>query len=429
MSAKELGRVEILGRVVDKRLSQRRAAELLELTPRHLRRLVRAFEQGGAATLVSKRRGKPSNRRLPETIRARVLALVRERYADFGPTLACEKLEEAHGIRIGVETLRDWLTAEAIWTPRALRAPRAHQPRYRRSCVGELVQIDGCDHAWFEDRGPACTLLVFVDDATSELKELLFVENESAFDYFAAFRGYLERFGKPVALYSDRHSVFHVNKKDRSGGDGITQFSRACDELNIEVICANSSQAKGRVERAHLTLQDRLVKELRLRGIASIEAGNRYLEIFRLDYNRRFGKPPKSDHDSHRPLRPSDDLDEIFTWQEERKVTNDLVLHYKRAMYLLEQTPETLRLRHQLVCIYEREDATVTIKHRGVTLPYGRFDKEQRVAHADIVDNKHLGAALAYAQRLQKERDERLLTSRALTTREKKRLSLRVARP
>ena len=348
----------------------------------------------------------------------------RERYADFGPTLAREKLEEAHGIRIGVETLRDWLTAEAIWTPRALRAPRAHQPRYRRSCVGELVQIDGCDHAWFEDRGPACTLLVFVDDATSELKELLFVENESAFDYFTAFRRYLERHGKPVALYSDRHSVFHVNKKDRSGGDGITQFSRACDELNIEVICANSSQAKGRVERAHLTLQDRLVKELRLRGIASLDAGNRYLELFRVDYNRRFGKPPKSDHDAHRPLRPSDNLDQIFTWQEERKVTNDLVLHYKRAMYLLEQTPETLKLRHQLVLIYEREDGTVA-RHRGATLPYGQFDKEQRVARADIVDNKHLGA---FAQRMQRHRDEEILASRVITKRDKKRVLARIAR-
>jgi hypothetical protein len=241
----------------------------------------------------------------------------------------------------------------------------------------------------------------------------------------AATESLLEQFGKPVALYSDRHSVFHVNKRDRPSGEGVTQFSRACHELNIEVICANSSQAKGRVERAHLTLQDRLVKELRLREISSIEAGNRYLATFRADYNRRFGKPPKSDHDAHRPLRPSDDLDVVFTWQEERKITGDLVVHYKRAMYLLEQTPEALKLRRKLVQVYEREDGTVSLKHNGVTLPFGKFDKEQRVSQGAIVDNKHLGAALAFAQRLQKERDEKLLASRALTIREKRRLKVK----
>ena len=258
-------------------MSQRRASELLSLTDRQVRRLLAAFRADGAAALVSKRRGQTSNRKFSDSLRSRALAIVRERYADFGPTLTREKLEVAHGIRLPVATVRDWMTADGMWIPRALRPGRAHQPRYRRSCVGELVQIDGCDHAWFEDRGPKCTMLVFVDDATSELKELLFVDEESAFDYFAAFWRYLEQFGKPVALYSDRHSVFHVNKRDRPSGEGVTQFSRACRELNVDVICANSSQAKGRVERAHFTLQDRLVKELRLREISTIKAGNAYL--------------------------------------------------------------------------------------------------------------------------------------------------------
>jgi hypothetical protein len=147
-----------------------------------------------------------------------------------------------------------------------------------------------------------------------------------------------------------------------------------------------------------------------------------YLMTFRADYNRRFGKPPKSEHDAHRPLRPSDDLDEIFTWQEERKITGDLVVHYKRGMYLLDQTPEALKLRRKLVQVYEREDGTVTLKHKGVTLPFGKFDKDQRVRQGEIVDNKHLGAALAFAQRLQKERDEKALGSRAVTSRRKKRI-------
>jgi hypothetical protein len=218
-----------------------------------------------------------------------------------------------------------------------------------------------------------------------------------------------------------------VNKRDRPSGEGVTQFSRACHELNIEVICANSSQAKGRVERAHLTLQDRLVKELRLRKISTIKAGNAYLMTFRADYNRRFGKPPKSEHDAHRPLRPSDDLDEIFTWQEERKITGDLVVHYKRGMYLLEQTPEALKLRRKLVQVYEREDGSVSLRHNGVTLPFGKFDKDQRVSQGEIVDNKHLGAALAFAQRLQKERDEKALGSRAVTSRQKKRIRAALA--
>lgn len=422
LSAKELDRVEILGRVVDKRLTQRRAAELLGVTDRQVRRLLGAYVDGGAAALVSKRRGKPSNRKLPVDVRSRALAIVRDRYADFGPTLAREKLEEAHGLRLAVETLRQWMTEDGLWIPRALRAARAYQPRYRRSCVGELVQIDGSDHAWFEDRAPACTLLVFVDDATSELREILFVETESAFDYFAALRRYLERYGKPVALYSDRHSVFHVNKKDLPTGDGVTQFGRACHELNIEIICANSSQAKGRVERAHQTLQDRLVKELRLREISSLEGGNRYLPAFRADYNRRFGKPPQSTHDAHRPLRLEDDLDQIFTWQEERKLTNDLVVNYKRVMYLVEDTVETRKLRGRQIRVHEREDGTVTLNHGGLTLPYGKFEKDQRVSQGAIVDNKHLGAALAFAQRMQQERDEKLLASRALTKREKKRI-------
>jgi transposase len=202
MSMKELSRLEICGRVVDKRMTQERAAELLDLTERQVRRLLRAYRSGGAGALVSRNRGKRSNRKYSDGVRSRALAIVRERYADFGPTLACEKLLEAHGIRLSVETVRQWLTEEGIWLPRALRPGRAHQPRYRRACIGELVQIDGGDHAWFEGRGPKCTMLVFVDDATSALKELLFVDEESAFDYFAAFRRYLEQFGKPVAPYT-----------------------------------------------------------------------------------------------------------------------------------------------------------------------------------------------------------------------------------
>jgi hypothetical protein len=273
MSVRELDRLEVLGRVAERRLTQRRAAEQLGLSVRQVRRLCRALGQQGAAGLVSRKRGWPSNRRLPAAVRDEALALVRERYADFGPTLAGEKLGAQHGVAVSTETLRQWMIAADLWIPRSQRPRRAHQPRPRRSCLGELVQIDGCEHAWFEDRGPTCTLLVYVDDATSRLQELRFAASESAFDYFASTRAYLGRHGKPVAFYSDKASIFRVVASEARRTAGITQFSRALSELNIDILCANTPQAKGRVERAHLTLQDRLVKELRLRGISTPEAG------------------------------------------------------------------------------------------------------------------------------------------------------------
>jgi hypothetical protein len=242
--------------------------------------------------LTSRKRGRASNRKHGEAFRRTVLSLVGERYPDFGPTFAVEKLVERHGLRVGVETLRQWMMADGLWIDRRHKLPSPHQPRRRRECLGELVQIDGSEHAWFEDRGETCTLLAFVDDATSRLMQLRFVASESAFDYFRATRDYLETHGKPVAFYSDKHSIFRVNSKDAAGGDGVTQFGRALSELNIDIICANSPQAKGRVERAFGTLQDRLVKELRLAGISTIAAANAWLPGFIIGHNDRFSRVP-----------------------------------------------------------------------------------------------------------------------------------------
>ena len=203
------------------------AASLLGLSPRQVFRLLARFRAEGAPGLASRRRGRPSNRRLPASVREAALAAVRERYADFGPTLAAEKLDEAHDIRLSRETLRQWMAEAGLWVPRKARRGRVHQPRHRRDRLGELVQIDGCEHPWFEDRGPPCTLLVFVDDATSRLMHLRFVPSESAFAYMAATRAYIEAHGKPVAFYSDRHGIFRVNHPDAAGGDGVTQFGRA----------------------------------------------------------------------------------------------------------------------------------------------------------------------------------------------------------
>ena len=312
MSQDEIDRADWMLRIRERRVTQAQVASHLALSLRQVERMYRAYKAGGAAALVSKKRGRPSLRRLPDALRTTALGIVRSLYGDFRPTLAREKLEELHGVTVSVETLRQWMIADGLWVPRAARRARPHPPRYRRPCLGELVQIDGCDHDWFEARAPRCTLLVFVDDATSRLMQLRFAEVESRFEYFEATRGYVADHGRPVALYSDKAGVFRVNAKQPKGGDRSTQFSRAMAELNVDVLCANSPQAKGRVERAHQTLQDRLVKELRLRGISDAVAANAFAPEFIADYNRRFSHAPASPHDAHRPLRPRDDLGGFF---------------------------------------------------------------------------------------------------------------------
>ena len=318
MSQRELDRTEWMREIRARRATQAQVAERLGVSVRQVERLYRAYKADGAAGLISKKRGRPSPRSLPDTLRAEVLTLVRERYGDFGPTLAHEKLTELHGVTVSVETLRQWMTTDGLWAPRVGRASRVHPPRRRRACLGELIQIDGCDHEWFESRAPRCVLLVYVDDATSRLMHMRFVPSESTFDYFESTRQYIEEHGKPVAFYSDKAGVFRVNAKMPRAGDRMTQFTRALGELNIDLICASTPQAKGRVERAHQTLQDRLVKELRLHGISTIDAANQFALSFIADYNMRFAQSPSIANDAHRPLRDHERLNEVFRWKESR---------------------------------------------------------------------------------------------------------------
>jgi hypothetical protein len=405
MSRPEIDRMHVLRDVMAERITVNEAAQLLRITRRQVFRILKAYRAGGPAALVSSRRGKPSNRSYPATLRTEVLALITANYADFGPTLACEKLAERHGIHLGVETIRRWMLAAGLWQDRQQRLKPVHQPRYRRDCIGELIQIDGSEHYWFEDRGPPCTLLVYIDDATSRLMHLKFVETESTFDYFRSTREYLEAYGKPVAFYSDKHATFRVNKVGATGGDGMTQFGRALHQLNIDIICANAPQAKGRVERANGTLQDRLVKELRLAGISTLEAGNAFLPAFMADFNRRFAKTPFSDKDLHRPLTEPDELDDVFAWQEERTVSRSLTLQYDQVLFILEPNETTLSLTRQRVTVYDYPDGRLAIKHKGLSLAYRIFDRRQRVNQAAVVENKRLGPVLAYIAERQKELD------------------------
>jgi transposase len=294
MSAKELSRLEIIQKLADKRMSQKEAAEQLRRSVRQVKRILRAYRQEGAQGLVSKRRGRPSNHSLREEVKQKVLDLLKDKYSGFRPTLAHEKLVEKEGLKISDESVRQLMLAEELWKPKKAGALVAHQLRERRACFGELVQIDGSPYNWFEGSAPACTLLVFIDDATGRLVQLLFVESESFFSYAQAAEGYFTRYGKPEAFYSDKHGIFRVNQPSCGTSHAQTQFGRAMQELDIQIICANTPQAKGRVERAIQTLQDRLPKEMRLRQLSSWDEGNAYLPEFMADFNGRFAIQPRS---------------------------------------------------------------------------------------------------------------------------------------
>ncbi|WP_244138444.1 ISNCY family transposase [Burkholderia stabilis] len=386
MSMRELDRLKVVEAIVEQRLMPWRAAERLGISRRQIERLVARYRAAGPAGLVSQRRGHVSNHQLPEDLAHRALSLIRERYTDFGPTLACEKLWECHGLQLSKETVRKLMTDAGLWIPRRQRPPKVYQPRARRAYLGELVQIDGSDHQWFEERAPACTLLMYVDDAKSRLMHLHFTATESTFSYFEATRAYIERHGKPGAFYSDKASVFR-NVKPGKTGNRVTPFGRAMYELNIDTFCANSSSAKGRVERAHLTLQDRLVKEMRLRGINTVADANAYAPSFMAAYNAHFAKPPKSDFNTHRTLRADESLDLVLTWREPRKVTKSLTVQYDRVMYLLDDTPENRKLIDRQIEVWEYQDGRIELRADDRVLSCRQYDRLAEIDQGAVVEH------------------------------------------
>ena len=405
MSQKELNRLEAIQKIRDGRLRVVHAAKLLHLSRSQVHRLLQAYDQDGANGLVSKKRGRPSNRRFSDEFRNSVLDLVREHYHDFGPTFACEKLLEKHDLPLGKETLRRWMMEAGIWKTRRERQKQIHQPRGRRDCFGELVQVDGSHHHWFEDRGPKCALLVFIDDATSKILHLRFATSENTFDYMEATKAYLSEWGKPIAFYSDKHGVFrttHASGKDRTSG--LTQFGRALYELNIDIICADTPQAKGRVERANRTLQDRLVKELRLAGINTIDEANDFALGFIADYNSRFGKPPRNPKDMHRSLADHENLDGAMCRKEVRTVSQSLTLRYDKVLFILDPTSYAKKLVRQKVIICDYPDGRLEIMHEGMLLPYRTYDTLQSIHRAPVVENKRLDDILSIVAGMQESR-------------------------
>jgi hypothetical protein len=389
MSKKEINKLEVMQKMSEKRINQKEAADILKLSTRQIKRLWKAYQKEGAKGIVSKRRGKVSNNRLDVSVKQRGVDLIYEKYADFGPTLAHEKLTEEHHLKLSRESVRQIMIEEKIWKPKRAKRARIHQMRERRACLGELVQIDGSDHDWFEGRGPKCTLLVYIDDATGKILELRFVPSESFFSYCEATRHYLERYGKPLAFYSDKHSVFRVNQERPLGlSSGLTQFGRAMKELDILIICANTPQAKGRVEKCNQTLQDRLVKELRLRGISNMEDANAYLPEFLEDYNRRFAVEPRSKKDTHRPLLKKDNLDIILTYQETRTISKNLTVQFKNVVYQIQTNRPAYSLKNAKVLVCENVSGDVNILYNNKLLDYTIFHKAPR--QSEVVNSKSL---------------------------------------
>ena len=406
MSDKELKRLPVLQEICDQRITQSQAAQLLHISARQIRRLLQKYKAEGPVVFAHAGRGRTSNSRLPEEIRLKCLNLVDEQFHGFGPTLAHEKLTTVHGFDISVETLRSWMIAANLWIPRSKRLKRPYQPRYNRDCFGELIQIDGSHHDWFEGRAAKCCLLVFIDDATGKLQHLRFCESESTFDYMISTRLYVEQHGKPLAFYSDKHSVFRVNQSSKKDSK-ITQFGRVLSTLNIDIIFANSPQAKGRVERANRTLQDRLIKEMRLEGISSIADANKWLPCFIEQFNLKFAKMAFNPKNLHRSAtETAEQLDDIFTWREPRRVTNSLTITYDKCVYLLESTEENQRLIGKYLEFLEYPDGTVAIMHEGRKINYSIFDKLSQLNQREIVENKRLGAVLNHIQQQHEELEQ-----------------------
>jgi hypothetical protein len=364
MTEIEVDRFYIIQQVVQKQITQVKAAELLGLKERQIRNLIAAFIKEGKKGLISKRRGKTSNRAYQKEFKSLVLALVEERYPDFGPTFAVEKLEEYHGIKISNETLRSWMIEKHLWNPEKKRL-RTHPPRPRRLYFGELIQIDGSLEFWFEDRGQRCVLIVFIDDATNRVTALLFCPSESLKGYFGCLEQHITKYGRPRSLYSDRHSIF-------GGGDHMhhAQFIRALNELDIKSLLARSPQAKGRVERVNRTLQDRLIKEMRLRNISNIEDANAYLPEFLEIFNQKFSKEPWGQFDAHRPLDVSTDLKRILTRLEMRTVTKDLCISIHNKYYKILESPNCNNLKRQKVEVRETFDGEMRIFFKNQELKY-----------------------------------------------------------
>jgi transposase len=373
MSRRESKRLHIIHQALDKRITQEKAAELVGLSSRQLRRMLKRVREEGDDSISHRSRGKSSNRRILKKIREKALSLYREKYNDFGPTFASEKLLEVHAIKVSKETLRLWLNKENI--PYEKRKGRKHrQWRERKHHFGEMVQMDGSHHDWFEGRGPECVLMGYIDDATGTVYGR-FYDYEGTMPAMDSFKRYIKRYGIPQSVYLDKHSTYKSPAKQSIEDEledkkPMSQFERSLVELEVMAHHANSPQAKGRVERSFRTLQDRLVKEMRLAGVNSVGQANEFLIKYLPRHNTRFKVKPVSEVDLHRSALSKRELDKIFCIREERTLRNDFTIAYNGKLYQIKDA-----IKAQKVAVEERMDGSLHISHRGLDLRYREIKK------------------------------------------------------
>jgi transposase-like protein len=364
----ELKRLHVIQKVLERVVKQVEAAEMLSLSPRQIRRIVKRIKIEGDRGIIHKSRGKPSNRRIPGKIRDRVIRLYRTQYQDFGPTLATEKLLERDEVGISDETLRRWLIETGDW--KKTRKHRGHRRwRERKPHYGEMLQMDGSHHDWFEGRGPWCVLMGYIDDATGKVFAR-FYDYEGTIPAMESFKRYSKKYGLPMKVYLDKHTTYKSTAKptlqdELNNVEPLSQFERALKELGVEVLHAHSPQAKGRIERLFRTFQDRVVKEMRLRGIRTLEEANQFLEEYLPLYNKRFSVCPKEKDNFHRPLSKGLALDTILCVKTERSLRNDFTVAHNKKLYQIEDT-----VRAAKVVVQERIDGSMRMIYRDQSLRF-----------------------------------------------------------
>jgi len=368
MSQKELKRLQVISKALEKQIRQREAADILELSERQIRRIIKRVRDEPGRGVIHRSRGKVSHRATIGVVKNKILRLCRGVYSGFNPTFASEKLFERDKITISCETLRQWFIAEGIRYEK--RKARPHrQWRERKAYCGEMVQMDGSHHDWFEGRGERCVLMGYIDDASSRVY-VRFYENEGTLSAMESFKHYGMKYGLPVSIYLDRHAAYKAKgqatvEEELAGREPMSQFERALEELGVRLIHAQSAPAKGRIERLFKTFQDRLIKEMRLRSIKNILEANKFLRQYLPVFNKRFSVAPLQSEDLHRQLPPGMDLDKIFSVRTPRVLRNDFTVVHEKKLYQIEDA-----IRTDKVIVEERLNGAFLITHKGRPLRY-----------------------------------------------------------
>jgi len=376
MTGKELSRLKVIGEVIAKRITQRKAGEIIGLSERQVRRIVKRVKTEGDVGIIHHLRDKPSVKRISKELKDKVISLYQEKYPGFGPLLASEKLFKENKIRVSDETLRKWLIEEHLWERHRKRRRHRHW-RERKEYFGQMVQMDGSVHDWLEGRGPELVLMAYIDDATNNVFAR-FYDYEGTIPAMDSFKGYIEKYGLPQSVYLDRHTTYKSNGKltTEEALEGLkepqSQFERALDELGVNLLYANSPQAKGRIERLFGTLQDRLVKEMRLAGVNTKEKANRFLEEYLPIHNQRFSIAEAKGVNLHREIPKGINLDSILSIRTKRTLRNDFTISYNNQLYQIEDTPPNVRIKG--VIVEERIDKTIHITYNGIELKYKKIE-------------------------------------------------------